>query len=207
MAYELAANPEVQKLLQKEIDCVNEKLGGKMIDYETIQSMKYMDQVVCETLRKWPAAPLIDRLCVKDYEMEYDDKKFTIEKGINFYIPIYGIHHDEQYFPQPEKFEPERFNDENKANIDPDTYIPFGKQVKMSMNGSCNLYCLTIGIGPRNCIGSRFALMEIKTIMYSLLLNFNFEVTKNTQIPLKLAPNPTQLQSEKGIWIGFTPRN
>lgn len=127
LAYELIANPETQTKLQAEVDEVNNKLGGKMVNYEMIQNMKYMDQVVCETLRKWPAAPMIDRLCVKDYEIEYDDKKFMIEKGKNFYIPIYGIHHDERYFENPQKFDPDRFSDENKANIDPDTYLPFGE--------------------------------------------------------------------------------
>jgi len=66
---------------------------------------------------------------VKDYEMQYDDKKFVIEKGKYFYIPIFGIHHDERYYNNPEKFDPERFSDENRKNIDPDTYLPFGKLI------------------------------------------------------------------------------
>lgn len=110
-----------------------------------------------------------------------------MEKDKNFYIPIYGLHHDERYFKNPEKFDPERFSVENRDLIDPDTYLPFG-------------------IGPRNCIGSRFALMEIKTIIYYLLLTFDFEVTKKTQIPIKLSKNPTQLQTEKGVFVGFKPR-
>lgn len=110
-----------------------------------------------------------------------------MEKDKNFYIPIYGLHHDERYFKNPEKFDPERFSIENRDQIDPDTYLPFG-------------------IGPRNCIGSRFALMEIKTIIYYLLLTFDFEVTKKTQIPIKLSKNPTQLQTEKGVFVGFKPR-
>jgi hypothetical protein len=48
--------------------------------------------------------------------------------------------------------------------------------------------------------------MEIKTIIYYLLLNFDFEVTAKTQIPLKLAPISTQLKAEKGIYVGFKPR-
>lgn len=142
--------------------------------------------------------------------MEYDDKKFTIEKGKNFYIPIYGIHHDDRYYENPEKFDPDRFNEENRRNIDPDTYLPFGKLLlspstnysQMKLNIFPNL-----GLGPRNCIGSRFALMELKTIIYYLLLSFDFVPTEKTQIPLKLANNPTQLQSEKGVWVGFNPRN
>ena len=133
MVYELMANPEVQKKLQTEIDEIDKQLEGKPLTYDLVQSMKYMDQVVCETLRKWPAAPMVDRLCVKDYEIEYDDKKFIIENGKNFYIPIYGIHHDERYFKNPHKFDPERFSDENKGKIDPDTYIPFG-EIKINIS-------------------------------------------------------------------------
>jgi len=186
IAYELMANREIQKKLQKEIDEMNVKLAGKQVNYEQIQGMKYMDQVVSETLRKWPPAPMIDRLCTKEYVMEYEDVKFTMEKDKNFYIPIYGIHHDERYFKNPEKFDPERFSDENRGEIDPDTYLPFG-------------------IGPRNCIGSRFALMEVKTLIYYLLLTFDFDPTSKTQIPIKLVSNPTQLQAE--VWVGFKPRN
>ncbi|XP_037039470.1 probable cytochrome P450 9f2 [Bradysia coprophila] len=187
MAYELMVNTDAQRKLQDEIDEMNGALDGKKVNYEQIQGMKYMDQVVCETLRLWPPAPAVDRLCVKDYEIQYDDTKFMMEKGKNFYIPIYGIHHDERYFENAEKFDPERFSEENRRNIDPDTYIPFG-------------------LGPRNCIGSRFALMELKTIIYYLLLNFDFVPTEKTQIPLKLSNNPTQLQAEKGVWVGFKPR-
>jgi cytochrome P450 family 9 len=101
---------------------------------------------------------------------------------------MYCFHHDPQYFPEPEKFNPDRFSDENRKSIDPDTYLPFG-------------------IGPRNCIGSRFALMELKTIMFYLLQNFSFEVTEKTQIPLEYEKVPFGMKPEKGIWIGLKPRD
>ncbi|KAJ6649589.1 putative cytochrome P450 9f2 [Pseudolycoriella hygida] len=186
MAYELMTNPDCQAKLQEEIDEMHQKVDGKAVTYDQIQRMKYMDQVVCETLRKWPS-PAIDRLCNKDFQLEYDDKKITIEEGRSFYIPVAAIHHDERYYENPDKFDPERFNEENRGKIDPGTYLPFG-------------------IGPRNCIGSRFALMELKTILYYLALNFHFEPTEKTQIPLKLKYNPVQLIPEKGVWVKFTPR-
>lgn len=71
--------------------------------------------------------------------MVYDDKKFVIEKGKNFYIPIYGIHHDDRYYENPEKFDPERFNEENRRNIDPDTYLPFGKGLFFLQTKECNV--------------------------------------------------------------------
>lgn len=126
MAYELIRNPDIQKKLQNEIDEVNESLNERALTYDDIQKMKYMDQVVSESLRMHPAAPVVDRSCTKDYELEYDGKKLLFDKGRNFYIPIYAIHHDAKYFENPEKFDPERFTDENKAKINRDAYMPFG---------------------------------------------------------------------------------
>lgn len=126
IAYELVANPDVQEKLIKEVDETFQKLEGKDLTYEELQKMKYMDQVISEVLRMWPAAPVTDRLCVKDFTLEYDGKSIHIEKGISFMIPIIGFHKDEKYFPNPNKFDPDRFSDENKHNIDLNTYLPFG---------------------------------------------------------------------------------
>jgi len=159
----------------------------KNINYEQIQGLKYMDQVMCETLRKWPALLVTDRICVKDYPFDYSGKNFTFEKGLSIMIPIYGFHMDPLYYPEPTKFDPERFSDENRSRIDPDTYLPFG-------------------LGPRSCIGSRFALMEIKTVFFYLLLNFSIEVTEKTQIPLKFTANPIGFKPEHGVWVALKPR-
>lgn len=65
---------------------------------------------------------------------------------------------------------------------------------------------MPFGVGPRNCIGSRFALMEVKSVFYYLLLNFSLLPGEKTQIPLKLAQVPVGIKAEKGIWIKLTPR-
>lgn len=134
LAYELVVNPEVQQKLYEEIKETHESRQGKRIDYDTLLKMKYMDQVVTEALRKWPSSTQLDRMCVKDYVYDDGDLKLNIKKGTSVLIPVYGIHHDPQYYPNPERFDPERFSDENKANIVPGSFLPFG-------------------IGPRNCIG------------------------------------------------------
>lgn len=126
MAYELVRDPEIQGKLQTEIDAVHESLNGGDLTYEHLHKMKYMDQVISETLRIHPPVPFVDRVCIKDYTLEYDGKSVDIEVGRNFFIPIYAIHHDEKYYPNPEKFDPERFSDENKHTINQDTYMPFG---------------------------------------------------------------------------------
>lgn len=134
-AYELVSNPDIQQKLYEEIKTVNDEIGGKRISYDSLQKMKYLDQVVSETLRKWPIGVQIDRICVKDYVYDDGDKlKFHIEKGTNVVFSLYGVHRDPKYYPDPEKFDPERFSNENKHHILPGTYAPFG-------------------IGPRNCIG------------------------------------------------------
>ncbi|XP_031624487.1 uncharacterized protein LOC116341517 [Contarinia nasturtii] len=186
-AHELLINPDIQQKLYQEIADVNEQLNGKRISYDTLQKMKYLDQVVSETLRKWPIAVQTDRTCVKDYVYDDGELKFEIEKGSNILFPVYGLHHDPKYYPDPEKFDPERFNDDNKHDILPGTYVPFG-------------------LGPRNCIGSRFALMELKAILYYLLLNFSFEPNKDTQIPLKMKKG-FFLVTEKGVNLELKPRN
>ena len=84
-----------------------------------------------------------DRICVKDYDLKYDDKVLHFEPNVSFFIPIWNFHRDPEYFPEPEKFNPDRFSEENRGNIDPDTYLPFG-------------------VGPRNCIG-KFFIMSLKT--------------------------------------------
>lgn len=185
-AHALVANPDVQQKLYEEIDEMNKQLDGKRITYDVIQKMKYLDQVISETLRMWPVALQVDRKCVKDYT--YDDGKlnFKIEKGSCVNFSLYGIQHDEKYFPDPESFDPERFSDENKANIVPGSYVPFG-------------------VGPRNCIGSRFALMELKAILYYLLLNFSFEPNRDTQIPLKMKKRPFVIV-ENGVNLELKPR-
>ncbi|XP_058832973.1 probable cytochrome P450 9f2 [Topomyia yanbarensis] len=167
MAYHLAMSPTIQQKLYEEILETSKQLKQQALSYDTLQSMKYMDMVVSETLRLW-SNPMTDRLCTKDYTLD-DGKglKFTIDKGTCVWFPIYAIHHDPQYYPNPEEFDPERFNDANRANINMSTYLPFG-------------------IGPRNCIGSRFALMEMKAITYKLLLSFSIERTEQTEVPLKI---------------------
>lgn len=68
-----------------------------------------------ETLRKYPQASILPRTCVKNYQIPGTDK--IIEKGTAIFIPIYALHRDEKYYPDPEKFEPGRFSKENSAGV------------------------------------------------------------------------------------------
>ncbi|XP_058837436.1 probable cytochrome P450 9f2 [Topomyia yanbarensis] len=189
LLYELIRNPEIQQTLYSEVLETHKSLAGSPLNYDVLQKMKYLDMVISESLRLWPPAPALDRLCVHDYTLDDGEGlRFTIDKGTCAWIPVQGLHTDPQYYPNPERFDPERFSDENKGNINLGAYLPFG-------------------IGPRNCIGSRFALMEVKAIVYYLLLNFSFHRSENTQIPLKLKKGFVNLQTEKGMFMRLQLRN
>nr|KAF6266839.1 cytochrome P450 family 3 subfamily A member 7 [Myotis myotis] len=82
-------------------------------------------------------------------------------------VPSFILHRDSTYWPDPEEFRPERFSKKNQDSINPYTYMPFGS-------------------GPRNCIGMRFAIMNMKLAIVRVLQNFSFKPCKETQIPLKI---------------------
>ncbi|XP_055679446.1 probable cytochrome P450 9f2 [Lutzomyia longipalpis] len=187
--YEIGVNPDVQEKLFEEIKSVNDELKGERINYEILKKMKYLDMVVSETLRKYPSTAILDRECNKDITLElYENKELDFKKNYSIWIPIYSFHWDPKYFPNPQKFDPERFSEENKHKINPSVYVPFG-------------------VGPRNCIGSRFALMELKSIIYHLVLHFKLEPTAETQIPLKMAKSFGAIESERGLYLQLRSRN
>ncbi|CAH1987051.1 unnamed protein product [Acanthoscelides obtectus] len=190
MAHELAENPDVQDRLRDEIMQTTNACNGKLT-YEALLKMKYMDMVVSETLRKWPNAVAVDRVCTKPYTVEPSkpgEIPLHLKENDVLWIPIYGLHHDYRYFPHPERFDPERFSDENKDKIIPYTYLPFG-------------------CGPRNCIGSRFALLETKAVFFHLLTQFEIVPTNKTQIPLKLDKRSFPMVAENGFWVGLKKLN
>lgn len=134
LSYELATNTDIQEKLFQEIKKTDEQLEGKPLTYDALQKIKYLDMIISEGLRKWPPTPFTDRCCVKDYLLKDEENDFFIEKGTTIFIPIYAFHHDPNYFPNPGKFDPERFSDENKGNINPSVYIPF--RFSFCINGS-----------------------------------------------------------------------
>lgn len=122
--YELALNQDMQDKLRAEIITAIEENDEKLT-YELLFELKYLDMVVNEALRKYPPIPILFRKCVKDYKIP--GTNLTIPKDIKALINVYSLHHDSEYFPDPSKFDPERFSDENIKNIKPFTFLPFGE--------------------------------------------------------------------------------
>ncbi|CAH0750665.1 unnamed protein product [Diatraea saccharalis] len=139
-----------------------------------------------ESLRLWTPAVILDRICTKDYNLgkpnDLATQDYIIRKGEGVTLAAWAIHRDPKYFPNPTKFDPERFSEENKHKIVPFSYMPFG-------------------LGPRNCIASRFALCELKVMLYQLLLHFEISPCEKTCVPSQLDPTRFTLCLKGGSWI------
>lgn len=107
--------------------------------------------------------------------------------GDGILIPTFEIQNDPKYFANPEKFNPERFSEENKDKIEPFTYLPFGD-------------------GPRNCIGSRFALLECKIVFFYILSSYRIEVGPKTESVIKMKKTSFNMTTENGFWFKLMPR-
>lgn len=182
-AYELALNPEIQDRAIAEIDEAVNKTGE--LQYEAISEMKYLDCIISETLRKYPPATGTERTASDDYHIK--SLNFTVTKDMTVGIPIYAIHHDPKYYPDPEKYDPDRFTPEQKATRHPYSYLPFGA-------------------GPRNCIAMRFALMEVKVCLAYVLSQCRFSVSPETKIPLEYRIG-TGLMQPKEVMLKVDIRN
>ena len=181
-SYELALNQDVQDKLCEEIKKIEEEKGS--IDYETLSKLPYLDAVISETLRKYPPVTRLNRVAAQKHQL--GNTGITINKGSVVNILVYAIHHNEEYYPEPEQFKPERFLPENRDLIEPYTYLPFG-------------------IGPRNCIGMRFGLLETKLALAKIITKYKFVRSKNTQVPLEFLANRGVLTA-KSIIIGVERR-
>ncbi|KAL3064349.1 hypothetical protein OYC64_000600 [Pagothenia borchgrevinki] len=180
VAYTLATHPEIQKILQEEID---ETLPEKdRPTYEAAMQMEYLDMVINEAMRLYPIATRLERMAKSSVEIN----GVTIPKGTVIMVPIYTLHRDPDLWSEPEAFKPERFSKENKANIDPYAFLPFGA-------------------GPRNCIGMRFALLMMKLALVEILQNFSFVTCKETDIPMELGVDEF-LTPKNPIKLKLVPR-
>lgn len=163
--FELAQNQDIQDKVRNEIRRVLAKYNGE-ITYEALGELIYTKQVIDETLRKHPPVLTVDRMCSKAYKLE--NENIIIPSGTSVIVSTYGIHYDPEYYPNPEKFDPDRFSPENIGNINPYTYLPFGE-------------------GPRLCIGQRFGIMQTKVGLVSLLKDYRYTLNEKTDPNLEYA--------------------
>uniref|UniRef100_A0AAR2KUZ1 Thromboxane-A synthase n=1 Tax=Pygocentrus nattereri TaxID=42514 RepID=A0AAR2KUZ1_PYGNA len=181
VCYLLAIHPDCQEKVQREVDDFYTRHGSA--DYSNVQELKYLDMVVCEALRLYPPGFRFAR----DVEQDCVVNGQFLPKGATLDIPAGFLHYDAQYWPEPEKFIPERFTPEAKASRHPFVYLPFGA-------------------GPRSCVGMRLAQLEIKMALVNIFKRFNVVASEDTKVPLELKSSST-LGPKNGIFVQITTRD
>ncbi|HEV3260224.1 MAG TPA: cytochrome P450 [Gemmataceae bacterium] len=159
--YALARHPEVARRVREEVDAV---LGGRPATYEDVPRLRYTEMAVKESMRLYPAAAfLFGRQAVEDVELG----GYAIRRNSWVYISPYVMHRDPRNFEDPEKFDPGRFAPGRADEIPDYAYVPFGG-------------------GPRICIGSVLATMEVVLVAATVLQRFQ----------VSLAPDQKEVEPE-----------
>jgi cytochrome P450 len=144
----LGQNPEVEQKLHEELDRV---LDGRVPVFAELPALGYTERVIKESLRLYPPAWGLARTVIKEFELG----GYRIPAGANVVMSTWVMHHDPRYFPEPEKFEPDRWLPERAQKLPKFAYFPFGG-------------------GPRQCIGASFALMEATLLLATIAQKYQF---------------------------------
>lgn len=181
--YELAFHPEIQEKLYNELHEAYTKAGS--LEPTVLTDLPYLNCVIKEGLRKYPAMGFLDRIAVRDYQV---DDKLTIKKGTPVYVCAIGMHYDPKYFPNPEQFDPDRFA-ENEGKLHPFTFMPFGE-------------------GPRSCIGMRFAYINLRSGLSNVILNYKVVPRASSPHPrdIQIDPRGIFMAPDRDLVVDFIPR-
>lgn len=135
-----------------------------------------------ETLRIFSPAGILIRKAAQDYKIP--NSNITIPKDVMIQIPVHSIHNDPEYYPNPAKFDPERFTPEEVAKRHPYAFLPFGE-------------------GPRNCIGMRFAQLQAKYALAIVVEAFELSLNPKTIEPIRVDPKSPNLHVKGGLYVNF----
>lgn len=177
----LANNPEVQKkAVAEQHDIFGEDCSNATATFSNFNEMKYLDLVIKETLRLYPSVPFYARKLAEDVEL----KGTIYPKGMRIVLIPFLMHRNPKYFKDPEQFIPERFEDKSKR-LPSYAYTPFSA-------------------GARNCIGQKFAVLEMLSVVSKVLRKYELLPAKPKH-ELQLA-SETILISKNGVRISFRKR-
>jgi cytochrome P450 len=143
----LATHGEIQVALQAEVDDV---LDSRVPTLAAVNQLSHLDRVIRESLRLYPPIHLGSRIAAREVEFQ----GYTFPPGTRVLYSIYLSHRHKAYWPDPQRFDPDRFTSQNSRQRLPYTYLPFGG-------------------GPRNCIGTAFAQVEAKIVLARILQTFD----------------------------------
>ncbi|MFD1646272.1 cytochrome P450 [Haloarchaeobius litoreus] len=147
--YLLAEHPDVADRLRREVD---DAVDGDTPDTFDVFGLDYLDRVCSESMRLYPPAYVVFREAREDVELG----GYELPADTKLTLPQFHIHHDERWFDAPGEFRPDRWTDEFEAQLPEYAYFPFGG-------------------GPRHCIGMRFATLELKLVLATLVRDCRFD--------------------------------
>src|ERR1700678_1083661 len=173
--YLLSSRPDCLERVRQEFDSV---LGEAPLGYADVSKFEFTTKVICEGLRLYPPFWMIDRMAVADDSIG----DIAIPAGSTVIVYVYGAHHAPRRWPDPETFDPERFTKANTKALTPFTHLPFGG-------------------GPRGCIGSNYAMLQILMILSDLLRTYDFQLIPSQTIE---ARPMVILRPKHGIRMTFT---
>lgn len=179
LIYELAKHQEIQEKARKEAFEALQKDGE--FNYDNVKTLEYLEKVFFEATRKYPALPFLDRQSVMKYLIPGTD--IVLDKKTSVIIPTLGIHYDPKIYPDPEKFDPERFSKENEQYMQNCSFLSFGD-------------------GFRSCIGRRYAIANAKIVTASILTTYRVELCKDTS--LSVDPKHFLLQFNSAVNLKYT---
>ncbi|KAG8178983.1 hypothetical protein JTE90_012496 [Oedothorax gibbosus] len=167
--YQLAVHPNYQETLMEEIYNALDNHDGEL-SYEALSEMKFMDAVLSECQRMCPAMVRNERRAAQDYYIK--DQNILLKKGMIVSIPVYAVHHDPEWYPEPHLFKPERFHhpDPNRPQY---VHMPFGG-------------------GPRICVGMRFVQVQVKLCLAKVLMKFQI-------LPAPTTPSTLEYTESRNI--------
>ncbi|KAG5306909.1 CP4C1 protein, partial [Acromyrmex insinuator] len=167
----LAEHKDIQDRVRKEVNAVIQENQGKLT-MKSLQDLQYLERCIKEALRLYPSVFFISRV-ISDH-VQLKTQSYLLPPKTMLHLNIYGVHRDPNFWSNPEIFDPNRFLPEKIRNRHPYSYLPFSA-------------------GPRNCIGQRFALLEMKAMIASLIHNFYLEpidYLKNVRLGADLVIRP-----------------
>jgi len=156
--YLLAQNPQVEQALGAEVDSV---LAGRAPTLSDLPKLPYVEMVVKESMRLYPPAWGFGRLALEDFELG----GYRILAGTNIFITQWLTHRDARFFPDPLRFDPERWREDpvRKGKIPRFAYFPFGG-------------------GPRVCIGAGFAMLEAALLLATIAQRYRFSLAPGAKV-------------------------
>jgi cytochrome P450 len=154
--YLLSGAPDAEARLHEEVDRV---LGGRLPTVEDVGNLPFVEQVVTESMRLYPPAWIIGRRAIEDYPVA----GYVLPARSIVVVSPYLLHRDARFFPEPDRFMPERWTADFKASLPPFAYFPFGG-------------------GTRRCIGESFAWMELMLVLSTLAQQWRLRLVPGHQV-------------------------